>query len=679
MACFDSGTVDTRLIRSVPEWAWLASLVLVSAGVRFALARQIAAPAVMVDELIYSELAKSLAAHGTLQIRGASAGASYGWVYPLLIAPSYRTFTSLPAAYDGVKAINAILMSLGAVPAYGIARRLVRPPLPLIAALLAVAIPSLVYTGAVLTENAFYPLFLCVIWALMRMVDRPTALGQLGVLALCGMAYETRQQALALVPAVLTVPLLIDRRRLARYAFLYVGAAAAIVIIVIVQVGRGHSPLDVLGAYAVVGRYHYAAGPIAKWMLWHVSELSLYVGVVPLAAFLVLASGWRRLTRTQRAFIAIVAAVGAWLVLEVAAFASLPAVDRVEERALFYLAPLLLIALLLWIELGQPRPRFRAASLTAVAALLVPVLPFSRLISPSMTSDTLALFPWLRLEEHGFTHLRLAAAGGALAVGVLFLLTPRRASAVLVAVPLAYFAIVHVPVESQLTLAAQNARVAGIGSARLDWIDRAVGPRAEVDVVWTGRRGPHVIWENEFFNRSVASIDDLGAPLPGYLPSTHVTIGGDRYLRDPSGRPLRARYVLTDGSLELTGTRRAVNASVGLSVWEIHGAVRSTSRVSGLYPNDTWSGPVVVYHRVHCAGGAVRVTMLGDASLFHKPQTVRSGSIVRRIAPGVPTQLTVPLTGCAARFVVSPTRIPGQGDTRRLGLRFLSFEWVARP
>src|SRR5258707_153322 len=77
----------------------------------------------------------------------------------------------------------------------------------------------------------------------------------------------------------------------------------------------------------------------AKWLLWHVSELDLYLGVAPFAALLVLALSWRRLDLSQRAFVAAAAALSAWMVLEVAAFASLPTVTRVEERNMFYVVP----------------------------------------------------------------------------------------------------------------------------------------------------------------------------------------------------------------------------------------------------------------------------------------------------------------------------------------------------
>ena len=197
------------LVRAVPAWAWLTGIVVVSAALRYVLGRRMLAPWIMVDELIYSELAKSFAAHGHFLIRDQPAGASYGFVFPVLISPAYRLFASVPDAYAAAKAIGSVLMSLAAVPAYFLARRVLERPLALVAAALSVAIPSMLYTGTLMTENAFYPVFLCVALVLVRMLERPTARNQLGVLALCIVAYETRQQALALFPAVLTAPLLL--------------------------------------------------------------------------------------------------------------------------------------------------------------------------------------------------------------------------------------------------------------------------------------------------------------------------------------------------------------------------------------------------------------------------------------------------------------------------------------
>ncbi len=215
-----------RYLARVPAWAWLASIVTVSTLVRYVLGRGTVAPWIMVDELIYSELAKSLADSGRFLIRG-EATAAYGIVYPALIAPAWAIFESVPQAYAAAKAINALVMSLAAVPAYFLARRVLSEPLALVAAALTVAVPSMVYTATLMTENAFYPLFLCAALAMVLWLERPTPLRTAIVLGVCLVAYLTRQQAVALLPALLTAPLLVaGRAAFRRYALVYELAAA---------------------------------------------------------------------------------------------------------------------------------------------------------------------------------------------------------------------------------------------------------------------------------------------------------------------------------------------------------------------------------------------------------------------------------------------------------------------
>ena len=69
-------------------------------------------------------------------MRGVPAN-GFGLVYPLLISPAYALFDALPDAYAAVKTLNALLMSLAAVPTYLLARRVLGPGLSLAAAALA--------------------------------------------------------------------------------------------------------------------------------------------------------------------------------------------------------------------------------------------------------------------------------------------------------------------------------------------------------------------------------------------------------------------------------------------------------------------------------------------------------------------------------------------------------------
>jgi 4-amino-4-deoxy-L-arabinose transferase-like glycosyltransferase len=125
----------------------------------------------------------------------------------------------------------------------------------------------MVYTGTLMTENAFYPLFVSVALALVLVLERPTPLRQVLLLALCALAFLTRAQAVAFLPAILTAPLLLawlDGRRsaLRQYAVLWGAAVVALVLVPIAQVARGRSVLSVFGAYETAGKTHYALGDV---------------------------------------------------------------------------------------------------------------------------------------------------------------------------------------------------------------------------------------------------------------------------------------------------------------------------------------------------------------------------------------------------------------------------------
>jgi hypothetical protein len=676
------GAPARALVRAVPVWAWLAGLVAVSAVVRLLLARRVAAPWIMVDELIYSELAKGVAAGDGFSIRGVATNA-YGFVYPLLIAPAYFV-DSLPRAYELVKAINALLMSLAAIPAYFLARRVLPSGLSLLAALLAVALPSLLYAGEVMTENVFYPLFLCVALMLVVTLERPTALRQLALLALCGLAYLTRAQALAFFPAVLLAPVLLRSWR--SFRTLYAAAALAVGGLLGLQLVRGASPLDLLGAYSVTGEHRYGVGEVARWLLYHVAELDLYLGVVPFSATLVLFALWSRLPRAVRPFLAATAALSICFLLEVSAFASLPSVERIEERNLFYLAPLALIGLLVWIDQGLPRPALAAGAAAALGAALPGVIPYERLIGVPSQSDTLMLLPLWRIHERWSVALSDLAAVTvvlALAGALTFLVVPRRYALALPLAVLALFLVAARPISARMEYAALGALAEGMNQHPRNWVDEAVAGQGEVAVIWTGNTSRFSVWQNEFFSRSVGPVYYVNDDMGGGLPTTKLTLDprtGILYNQD--GSTVNVDFVLTDGSATPAGQQIAADGKRGVFLYAVAPPLRQVAIVQGLHPNDTWSGPRVKYRRLGCAGGSLTVALQSDPNLYDEPSLVveRATKQATAVAPdNREHSLTVPLRPvrgvCTAVFQVSPAVVPGHGDLRTLGLHFNSFRY----
>lgn len=672
-------------VRRVPAWAWLAGIVAGSILFRWWFGRGMVAPFIMVDELIYSELARSLAEGRGLEVRGEPYLVSL--LYPLLLAPVYALADSLPDAYAAVKALNAVVMSLAAVPAYLLARRVLPAGLSLLAALLAVAVPSLAYTGTVMTENLFYPAFLLAAWALVRMLERPTAATQLVALALAGAAALIRVQAVALVLAALTAPLLL-RRPLRPFAPLYGVALGGAALLVLAQLARGGSLSSLLGAYKVVGESDYDLGQVARFLVWHVAELDLYLGVFPVVAFALLVARARSLDEPARAFLAAAGALAFWVLLVVSTFASQFASNRIQERNMFFLAPLFLIALLVWLHRGALRPRIAAAAAALAAGALPAVIPFERFIETGAKSDTLMLLPLWELQDRiGLDRVDEVVLLVGLLAAAAFLLVPREWATALPLAVLAYFALAFPAIQlaqpNGLEQASVGALFQGIRAEHRDWIDRAVPDGAEVALVWTGRPDRFTVNLNEFFSKSVGPVYVTGEGVPGALPETRVEADPETGRFDP---PVRARYAVVDGSIAPAGKVLARDEGWGLALWELEGGeLLSTTSVEGLYPNDTWSGPEVTWRRLRCEGGTLTVTLASDPSLFDDEQVVTALSgaeTVRRVRFGPTEQVTlvVPLApqdgACRVRFRVARTAVPPD-DPRRLGAHFNGFDYRA--
>jgi hypothetical protein len=686
---------------SVPAWVWLVAIVVVSSAVRMALAHRIVTPWIMVDELIYSELAKSLAAHGHFLIRGVPSN-GYGFVYPALIAPAFRLFDSVPRAYAVAKDINAVVMSLAAIPVYFLARRLVAPMPALVAAALSLVIPSLLYTGMLMTENAFYPIFLLTSLLLVLTLERPTPLRQVLLLALCGVAFATRAQAIAFLPAVLVAPLLhgwIERdlkARLRRFLPLYGIAGGAVVLAFAATVARGRSPLSLLGAYRAAAHSGYTISGVLHYLLWHVAELDLYVAIVPFAALLALWFAPRRPSPAARAYAAATLPLAVFFLIEVATFASTESL-RIEERNDFYLAPLMLVAL---VALAGDRVISRARRPVLAAALIAGVLPlaipFAKFVGPSAVSDTFGLLPWWWLQDQGihFGPLRLVALGIGLVGTAAFVLVPRRFALGLSALVGVYFVCASLVVENGrhgLHQAAVGSLRAGIRVTPSNWIDRAVGSDAEVAFVWhyTGETRP--LWNNEFFNRSVGDVYTVDGPdaADGGLPETPVRERRDGTLVSSNGAVPHIGYAVS--YTDIAGTPIARDSQIGLVLYRVDGPPVVLTRVTGLYPNDTWAGRRVTYRRIRCSGGHLAVRLGTDEHLFATSQLVTAtvaGRVVARIrvAPTAQPTLRVPLRPdaervCRVAFTMAQLRVPalvqaGSKDTRRLGAHFFAIDFA---
>lgn len=685
-------------MRAVPAWAWLAAIVLGSFGLRATLSRHMLAPFIMTDELTYSELGRSFASAGSFRIRDVPTS-GYGVLYPVLISPAYWLFDSLTDAYAAVKVVNSVVMSLAAIPTYFIARRVAGTRLSLLAALLAVAVPSLAYTATVMTENLYYPLSLIVMLATLVALARPTWRNTVLLFVALALALATRSQAVSLAAAIATAPVvlaLLEGSRLARIRAswrLYAVFGVGVVLVLAEQLARGQSVGGLLGAYAVVGDRSYDLVTVLRYWLWHAEELALYLGVVPVAALLVLLGRARRLPSRLQEHLAVTVSFSIWITLVVAAFASEFA-SRIQERNAFAIAPLLFVALTAWVATGAPRPWPGAAIAAVLAIVLVVAFPYTRFIDEPAKSDTLAILPiWSAFGRLPFGSIWFSVALGGVVFGAIFLFVPARFAVLAPLAVLLWLGVVSTSVWSGprgFSQAGAGALFQGIRGAPRDWIDAALPPGATTGIVWTGLADRFTVNQNEFFNRAVGPVYYVGAPSPGNLPETGIEVDPrSGLLRRLDGRPLTDRYLVTDASLELDGKSLARDVPLGLTLWRIAGPFARKVDVTwtGLYPNDTWSGPTVRYVRRNCSVGVLQVSLHSDASLFGRAQTVVAtvgGTVVARVSFQAPDDavLRVPLRPesgvCRVVFDVTPTAIPGNGDTRRLGVHFDAFNYEPR-
>ncbi len=609
----------------------LAGIVLVSTIARLLAARALPTPWITPDETIYGLLGRGLFDQGRLRILDAPTG-FYSLVSPAVIGLPLQ-LGDMALGYSVAKLLQALVMSLTAVPVFLWARTLMRPGFALAASALTVAVPGLAYSGTLMSEVAFYPAVTLAAWATARALDRPT-LGRHAVLgAAVLLAVGTRLQAVVLLPAALTAVLLKallerDPRRIRAHWPL--AAAAALGALVLLIAGSAS-----LGGYSVVAERGYRAGDAAAYVLYHAADLLLLCGVAPACAVALLAIEalrGRELGPSARSYLAVALSYSAWLVLEVAIFASRYA-ERIVERNLLCLAPLLFVGLALWLDRGAPRGYIAAAVVAFAAAALLVAVPYSRFVTVGGVQDSMTFAAVLDLlAAHPRLDPLLVLGVPAVALAAVTALLPRRATLLLVPLLVACFAAASVAASRRIEAQSQITQGLLVGPERR-WIDRvADGP---VAYVFAGGVYFNAVWVNAFWNRRMRHVYDLGgAVVRGPMPQQRLRLGGDGVLR-AGGRPIPDRYAVLPSSLIPAGTKVAsaqlTNADVAThDLWRLDGTPRILETRAGFNAN----GDVPVRASVReydCArGGTFLVTLLGKIT----PQTVTllvDGQAVRTV------------------------------------------------
>ena len=649
------------------EWAALVALVLLSTAFRAWAAVEVPVPWIAPDEMVYGMLGRSLWLHGSLAILGGPTP-YYSLLTPLLAGFPLAAF-GLGTGYDLLQGLQALVMSLAAVPVFLWARTLVPRWSALTAAALTLATPVLAYSGLVMTEVLFYPLLVTAAWAGAAAIARPTRANQILLLAAFVAVCATRIQAIVLVPALVTAALLdafLARSwgRLRRQLPAAVGLAVLLAGWAVWRLATGKGAL---GGYDVVASTSYSVGAAARFVLYHGASLLILCGLFPLAAVAVkLVEGLRRGEQDERvrAYLAVTASLCVWVVLEVGAFASRYS-DRIVERNLIGLAPVLFIGLVLWLARGPDGGYVVRGAVAAGALAVLLLLPVRRYVDIYGMHDALTLIPMFKLST--LTSLSTMAwvyRAVAVAAAAAFAFVPRRG---LQWVPFALIValVAASVVSSRFVVDEARAQQRAFLGDDPSWADHAGGSR--IAYLYDGEPSWPGVWETVFFNTNIDRVYDLNvATVPGPLPQDDVTVRPDGTVVGPPSHLARTRYAIVSNWIKLHGERRGEVTQQGLNqtglvLWKLEQPLRLRSWISGLEPNGDISGEarLVAYN---CKSGTFSVTLL-----IKQAETVDisiDGNPVRHLEfPGPTTwhgDLPVPeRAGGTCTLTVKPTGLAG--------------------
>ncbi len=150
--------------------------------------------------MLYGLVGESLWETGTLTVRGLETP-----YYSLLLprsSPGSRSRSGHRSrrAIHLTQALQALAMSLTAVPVYLWGRRFLPSSARLAAVALTLAVPSLAYSGLLMSEALYYPLVAVALVTLARTLEEPTACRQGLLSPRSSLAGAVRLQALILLP-----------------------------------------------------------------------------------------------------------------------------------------------------------------------------------------------------------------------------------------------------------------------------------------------------------------------------------------------------------------------------------------------------------------------------------------------------------------------------------------------
>lgn len=556
---------------------------------------------ILPDEALYVGRAADLWNHGTIGVFHGT-GAGYGLLYPMLLGFPLSV-GDLETGYHSLKLLQALVVSLAAVPVAVWSRRLMPFGWGVVAAALTLASPVLLYSGLVMTEVLFYPLAALALYAIADAVEHATARSQLLAFAAIAATVLTRSQGVIFV-GVFAAAVLLDAafarewRRLRRFWPLWAITATAVVV-------AAAAP-TVFGSYSNVVRGGYPVADGLELTVEHIGWAVVSTGVVPAAALVVLAIDavrGRERDASVRALVAVALSALVLVSLQVGFFAARFA-PHLLERDLACLPPVLFLAFCVWLARARATRLVVAGSVAFGVLALVVLLPWDELVDIEALPDSFSLVTLYRLREHDPA---LIAGGFALVLLAAFALLPVRWR---VCLPV----LVGVALVTTSVVAADNvaSRIAYdrthlVGSPR-DWIDRGSGGR-RVAYVYDGEAYFNGVWQARAWNSSIDRVIALAPTrVPGPLQQEVRKVAPDgeigapeRYVAATDGHTFRGEAVAHADQIDADGG--------GTTLWRVDRPARLSTVIRGVQVNGdmTEPGQITVYD---CGGGHLDLTLL---------------------------------------------------------------------
>lgn len=518
---------------------WLAL-----ASVLAAVTSRVANWFVMTDELLYERLALSIDRLGTPlpHVHGQFVD-NINQLYPLLLAVAFRHGWVLHGFHQA-HVLNAFVITSAALPTFLLSSRVTgRPWLSLVAAIASACVVWVTLASFLLTEVAAYPAFMWALLALHVCATRPSPLTD--VLAVCGIGLgvlaRTQFLVLALVLVVALVGDALANRRVRALvrehrvliALYVLGGAAGIALEL-----TGH---HVLGTYASTTSGNPLPSATLTSAPAHLATIALSTGLLPL----LVGGGWtianlrRSETHERHAFawLAVVTIVA--LTIEVTSFDLRFGGGLVRDRYLFYLAPVLFVALAAGLSAGRT-PRWSIAVPLVVVAFGFWESALATFQKLNADTPAAVIDDWLLRNMHGIDDARAFLILASVVLAAAFVegvsLAGRRPVVVvscallLLALPAetayAFKRLFAIPGTSGLPMTLDQSPV-------FEWVDRWITPNSDAMMVpYPVIRGDYWAnigywWDLEFWNKSVdteaAPPNEFSGTPPGSFPKVALS------------------------------------------------------------------------------------------------------------------------------------------------------------